>query len=380
MNRNNPLLALTSAAMALPALSATQPVESTISIRAAVYEEEDAPAHQILVGADDRYDIDIGQFRLLTPVGRHWSVGLAVTHETMSGASPWYNIQGANQQTSLIMSGATIRDSRTEVSLSTTHYQETSSISIGLSQSEEDDYEAKAVSLGGEWDFNNRLSTLSLGISYSSDEIRPTDAPNFGRSVKEDKRSRSVSVGWGQILNKNSSLHASLDVTDHEGFLSDPYKLWDTRPDERLEWALALKYRRYFDNQNAALHLDYRYYHDDWGINSHTVYSAWHQRLGDDFRLVPNLRYYSQTEADFYSVTNNFTQPLTTAQSSDFRLAGYGAYTFGLKAIYDAASWRVSLSVDRYISSEDYGHSGSDGEHPAAVKFLLTSIGLDFRF
>ncbi len=380
MRRTNPLLALTSAAMALPAFSATQPVESLISIRATVYEEEDAPAHQILVGADDRYDIDIGQFRLLTPIGSDWSVDLSVTHEAMSGASPWYNIQGANQQTSLIMSGATIRDARTEVSLTTTRYQDDSSISIGLTRSDEDDYEAKAISVSGEWDFNNKLSTLSIGLSYSTDDIRPTDAPNFGRVLKEDKSSHSFSVGWGQILNKHSSLHVGLDITSHDGFLSDPYKLRDTRPDDRLEWALGLKYRRYFDNQNAALHLDYRYYHDDWGINSHTLYSAWYQSLGSDFKLVPNLRYYSQTKADFYSVTNNFALPLTTNQSSDFRLAGYGAYTFGLKAIYDIDTWRVSLSVDRYISSEDYGHSGSKGEHPAAVKFLLTSIGLDFRF
>lgn len=380
MSHKSPLIALTSAAMALPALAATQPVESTVSIRATVYQEDDVPSHRVLFGDDERYEIDIGQFRLLAPVGKDWSVDLAVTREHMSGASPWYNIQGANQQTSLIMSGATIRDSRTEVSLTTTRYQSDSSISLGLTHSEEDDYEAKAISVAGEWDFNNQLSTLSVGISYSSDDIKPTDAPDFGRVLKEDKQSHSVSVGWGQILTKNSSLHAGLDVSRHKGFLSDPYKLRDARPDERLEWALGLKYRRYFDNQNAALHLDYRYYHNDWGVDSHTLYSAWYQSLGTDFKLVPNIRYYSQAEADFYTATNNFTLPVTDDQSSDFRLAGYGAYTFGLKAIYDISTWRVTLSVDRYISNEDYGLSGSDEKNPAAVKFLMTTIGLDFKF
>jgi len=42
--------------------------------------------------------------------------------------------------------------------------------------------------------------------------------------------------------------------------------------------------------------------------------------------MVSNIRYYSQSEAEFYTVTNNFILPQTVNQSSDFRLAGYGAH------------------------------------------------------
>jgi len=371
--KQNAFLALSGAAIALPAFSASQPAETTVSLKASTYKESDVSDSSVLSGSDDRYDIDIGQFRLVAPAGRHWSFDLGVSRESMSGASPWATLLGASGEPGLIMSGATIHESRTETNLTVTRHGDRSSFSFGLSQSNEDDYEARALSIGGEWDFNNRLSTLSLGFSYSSDDIRPTDARAFGRVSKEDKQTRSLKLGWSQVLNRNSVLSTGLTVTRHQGYLTDPYKLRDVRPDERTEWALALRYRRYFDNRNAALHLDYRYYDDDWGIDSHTVYSAWYQSVGASFKIVPNVRYYSQSEADFYLQADNFALPATTAQSSDFRLSGYDAWSFGLKGIYSASQWDLTLSVDQYRAD------GGD-DHPALLEFTLTSFGLTFRF
>lgn len=380
MKKPSPLIALSGAALSLPVFSATQPVETELSIRSSAYDEGDVPQHRILDGADDRYDIEVNQFRLLAPVGESWSLAVNASKEIMSGASPWGTFMGAGGEPNLIMSGATIHESRTEVSVAATHYREDSSIGLALTQSEEDDYEAKAITLSGEWDFNDKLSTLSVGVSYSSDDIEPTDALLFGRVQKADKRSRSLVVGWGQVIDKTSVLHAGLSVTDHDGFLTDPYKLRDVRPDERLEWALSLRYRKYFDNRNAALHLDYRFYDDDYGINSHTLQTAWYQNITPSFKLVPNIRYYSQSSADFYLEIDDYSLSLTTPQSSDYRLSSYGAFTFGLKAIYDRTSWAATISLDRYISSDSYGHTSDAFEHPALLNFTLASIGFDFRF
>ncbi len=380
MKKRSPLLALSSAALSLPAFSATQPVQSEVSLRSSVYDEGDAPEHRILSGDDDRYEIDINQFRLLTPIGNNWSFAVNASKEIMSGASPWGTFMGAAGEPSLIMSGATIHESRTEVSVTATHYQEDSSIAVAITHSEEDDYDADAITISGEWDFNNKLSTLSVGMSYSSDDIEPTDAIIFGRVQKEDKQSRSLAVGWAQVLNKTAVLHTGISVTSHDGYLTDPYKLRDVRPDDRLEWALSLRYRKFFDNRNAALHLDYRYYHDDFGIDSHTLQTAWYQNITPEFKLVPNIRWYSQSSADFYVEVDDFSQPLTTYQSSDYRLSSYGAYTFGLKAIYDRTNWAATVSVDRYISSDSYGHTSDAFEHPALLNFTLASIGFDFRF
>ena len=378
MKARSPLAALTLSALSLPAFAVTQPVESTLSVGVSNYREADIPQHLVASGDPRRYDIEIRQFRLLTPVGRKWSLGLDLSKETMSGASPWATVMGPDGEPELIMSGATIDDSRTEAGVSATHYGEGYSVALGLTHSKEDDYEAIAPSLSGEWTFNDALTTLSMGLSWSNDTIEPTDAALFGRVPREEKRSRSASAGVSQVIDRSSAVYAGLSVTDHAGFLSDPYKLRDIRPDERFEWALGVRYRRFLDPPNAALHLDYRHYRDDWGIASHTLHTSWYQNVGASFQVVPNIRYYSQSAADFHRPVDDFTLPLDVDQSSDFRLSAYGAFTFGLKGIVQQPEWTLTISADRYVGNEKYGlYSGV--QHPARLTFTLASVVFEVK-
>jgi outer membrane receptor protein involved in Fe transport len=61
----------------------------------------------------------------------------------------------------------------------------------------------------------------------------------------------------------------------------------------------------------------------------------WVQRIGDQWKITPGVRYYSQSAADFYA-------PIIISlprqyQSSDQRLAAFGSFTPSIKA-----SWQVS--------------------------------------
>ncbi len=116
--------------------------------------------------------------------------------------------------------------------------------------------------------------------------------------------------------------------------------------------------------RDGALHLDYRYFDDDWGIASHTLHTSWYQNIGARFQIVPNLRYYSQSAADFYLPIDNFILPPDLSQSSDLRLSAYGAATVGLKGIVQQPRWALTMSVDRYMGSEKYAsvcYEQSDG-------------------
>lgn len=376
----NSLAILSSAALSLPAIAADQPADTTISVRASHYEEGAISKRDVIAGDTDRYDIDIYQFRLLAPLGRNWSLGLGVSREIMSGASPWGGVDlpdGAQ----LIMSGATIADARTETSLTVTRYGGDHSASLLVAHSDEDDYESKAATLAVDWEIGES-GTLALAASYASDDLSPTDAAVFGRVASAEKRSRSLSLSWTQIVDRNSLLQLGSSFTERTGFLSDPYKLRDVRPSNRRELTVSTRYRRYFEQHNASLHIDYRYYQDDYDIQSHTLDASWHQPIGDRFRLVPGLRYYTQHEADFYNLSDNFLLPLTQAQSSDFRLSTFGALAFRLKGVYSLNNWTVDLMVERYISSADYGlykHSGEE-EHAALLDYNLVSMGVSYRF
>ena len=379
MKPTSPLAALTVAAMSLPAFAATQPVETSVSAGFSNYQEADIPRHLLVGGDNRRYDIDIRQFRLLAPLGRSWSVGLDLSQETMSGASPWGTVAGPDGEPALVMSGATIQDSRTEVSVSAAHFGESTSAALTLTRSKEDDYEANAISLSGEWTDGRALTTWSAGFSFSSDDVEPTDAEAFGRVQSEERLSRSASFGVSRVINRSSAAQAGLSVTEHAGYLADPYKLRDVRPDKRREWAVAVRYRHFLDRANAALHTDYRYYADDWGIGSHTLHTSWYQNVGTAFQVVPNVRYYTQSEAEFYRPVDDFTLPLEVSQSSDFRLSAYGAFTLGLKGTVQQPGWSVTISADRYIGGEKYGLS-SGTEHPARLEFTLVSVVFDFKF
>ncbi len=367
------------AAMSLPAFSATQPAESNVSAGVSNYKEADIPRSDVVGGDNRRYDIGIRQFRVLTPVGTRWSVDLGVSQESMSGASPWATVRGPDGEADLIMSGATIEDSRTEVNLAVAHHGEGRSTAVSLTRSQEDDYEADAVSLSAEWTFNSDLTTLSAGVSHSSDVIEPSDAAIFGRVTREERRTRSVSIGVAQVLDRLSALYAGVGFTDHTGYLSDPYKLRDVRPGRRLERTVSVRYRRFVAGRDGALHLDYRFFDDDWGIVSHTLQSSWYQNVGARFQIVPNLRYYSQSAAEFFVPVDDFLLSPEFSQSSDFRLSAYGAVTLGLKGIVQQPRWALTLSVDRYMGREKYGLS-SGPEHPARLDFTLASIVVDYKF
>ena len=378
VRQSSPLIALTTAAMSLPAFAATQPVETTVSAGFSNYREADIPQHRVVGGDTRRYDIDVRQFRLLTPVDPAWSLGLDLSRETMSGASPWATVAGPNGEPALIMSGATIRESRTEVGIAATRYGDGHSIGLAVTRSQENDYESIAPSLAGEWTFNGALTTLSFGLSYSNDELAPTDAALFGRVPRAERHSRSASVGIAQVIDRSSVVHAGLTVTDHTGYLSDPYKLRDVRPEGRVERALSVRWRRFLDRPNAALHLDYRSYDDEWGIASHTLHTSWYQNLGAAFQVVPNVRFYRQSEADFYRPIDDFTLPLDVHQSSDFRLSAYGALTIGLKGIVRQPDWSLTISADRYLGNAKYG-PGSGPRHPARLVFTLVSVVFDIK-
>ena len=182
----NSLAILSSAALSLPAIAADQPAETTISVRASHYEEGAITKRDVIAGDTDRYDIDIYQFRLLAPIGRNWSLGLGVSREIMSGASPWGSVD-LPDGVQLIMSGATIADARTETSLTVTRYSDDHRASFSVAHSDEDDYESNAATLAVDWEIGGS-GTLALGASYASDDLSPTDAAVFGRVVSAEKR------------------------------------------------------------------------------------------------------------------------------------------------------------------------------------------------
>ncbi|GJM14539.1 MAG: hypothetical protein DHS20C12_29420 [Pseudohongiella sp.] len=345
------------------------------------YQEDDLSRSEVPFGDLDRYDIDVHQFQLLTPVGRNWALQLDANHEEMSGASPWFTTPDAQGRPIVSLSGASgITDSRSELSITGHYFLENGKLAGNIGYSEENDYRAVYFGFSGERHFNNDMTTVAVGVSHSDDEVFPTDALLFGRVLKEDKSNSSLFVSVSQIINQSSTWQGSVSISEMSGFLSDPYKFRDVRPGDKTQLTLANSYRHYFSSADAALHLNHRYYHDDFGISSHTVDASWHQNINRDFRVVPTLRYYSQSAADFHTNIDDFSRPLNEYQSSDYRLSAFGAFSAGLHLIGKFGNWEATLSAERYLANEKYSAHTVNEPAAALIQYNRVSFGLDYKY
>jgi hypothetical protein len=374
------LLALTSSALLLPAYQGAKgdapPDQTTVGVRFSKYQEDDTLDSKTAGGSSERYEIEVAQFHLLAPVGDDWSLALDVQREDMSGASPWFIGPSLDGSPQVFMSAASIQDTRTDISVTTRYYYDRGNVGFNYRYSEEDDYKSNALALDTAFNSSDGMTTYSAALSAASDDIEPTQGSTPTNTLKDEKDIRSAWVGVSRIVSKRAIVRFGLSYTYRDGFLTDPYKLKDRRPDERKEWAFSGGYRQFFVSPNAALHADYRYFDDDWGIKSHTLNLAWHQNFGSSNRLIPYLRYYSQSEADFFTNFVDFSQPY---YADDYRLSAFGAFTLGLRAVTSLNEWQLSLSGERYTTSESWGlYSGE--ESPALVKYWRFTVGLDYTF
>ena len=184
------------------------------------------------------------------------------------------------------------------------------------------------------------------------------------------------------------------------GYLSDPYKqVWfynnltvsdiqsDKRPREKKQWAWLAQYVRHFDALNdAALHADYRFATDDWGINSHTTEISWHQPIVVGLQVIPRFRYYSQDSADFYAPVFANSHKSYSAYSTDYRLAGFGAISGGIKLsktfteIKPLEQFKFQSGIEYYDHSASYQLGGNNSGSFADFSYYLVNASISLKF
>lgn len=381
--KSRSLLALTASAMALPGIvpsarADTPPTMTSLDYRISSYKEDNLDDRFLLAGSTDRYDITIHQFKLVAPVGENYGLTLDSSYESMSGASPWYAVEAFDGEKSIVMSGATIHEKRRDLNLSMRRYLDNGNYAFTIGASKEHDYESFSGGFDLARNFNNDLTTLAGGFSYSSDDINPVDAALYNRVTDESKHTSSAFFSVSQVIDRNSLFQSSLNVTHHSGFLTDPYKLQDSRPGSRTQVAWSNAYRYFLTDLDAALHMDLRLYDDDYGINSLTFDVAWYQNIGDDLQVTPRLRYYSQSAAKFFTPVNDFSG-VDPYNSSDYRLSSYGALSGGIQVQTTLDDVTLTFVAERYVTDAGYSLFGGDTS-PALVNFTRFTLGIGYSF
>jgi hypothetical protein len=160
-------------------LLAAENDDNSFMYRYTLYDEEKIPEEVLAQGDPRRYRIKSHQFRFEQDLNERFTLTVEGIHESMSGSSPWYVVPDPVKGPLQVMSGATIFETRNEVSLALGVQNNAIEHSLLAGYSGEDDYDALFAAYSGEYQQDNNHTTLLWGASYSDDRLSPTDADMF---------------------------------------------------------------------------------------------------------------------------------------------------------------------------------------------------------
>ena len=240
----------------------------------------------------------------------------------------------------------------------------------GLNFSNEYDYMSIALNGSLAYDLNQKNTTLSLGLSYAFDNIKPEGGipkvlaavvinPNpddqennsefdnaFANTRLTDSKTKDtvdVLMGLTQVINRRWLMQFNLGLSVIDGYTTDPFKVLSVVNNEGLTQALVYENRPdqrtrnsfYWQNKYAmdfgVADISYRFATDDWKIDSHTIDSRLRINLSDTTYIQPHFRYYQQGAAEFFRPFLRDDASLPEFASADYRLGEMTAYTLGLK-------------------------------------------------
>ncbi|HTZ20699.1 MAG TPA: DUF3570 domain-containing protein [Opitutaceae bacterium] len=249
-------------------------------------------------------------------------------------------------------------------------------VDVGLANSRESDYVSTGGSVNTLTDFNQKNTTLLLGLAGTDDGVKV-----FYEGIYVKKRTDEAVVGVKQLLSPLTFVTFNLTYGRARGYLGDPYRVIqksiqifpgiflprsfpENRPDRREHSVAFASINHAVPPLHGALEASCRFYHDSFGTTSHTLGATWLQKIGERFVLSPSLRYYQQSAADFYRITLDGTSivpgllpnPAGPFYSADYRLAKLQTWDYALKAV-----WKVSEAVQFDAAVEHYEMQGRDG-------------------
>lgn len=381
--------AIVAAALALPgvlpsaARAQSAPDQGSVSLKFLAYRDSQSTdtVYPQYTGNEPsrlrRISVNAPSFAIVAPLNSQWAAEGSLIVEHVSGATPRYYTDVSGATTSPGMT-----DSRTGGDVKLTRYFDRASIGVGLAGSTENDFRSAAVSLDGRLSTEDRNTTFNLGIGHTRDHITSVNDD----TLDEKRQTTELIAGVTRALTRSDIVQLNVSYAGGRGYYSDPYKLFDRRPDTRRQAAGLLRWNHHFVGWGSTLRSGYRYYRDSFGIRAHTADAAWVQPVTPIFSIIPSLRYYSQGAARFYydpvADVSIYPGPVGAPvySSPDQRLSAFGAITLGLKAELQLGRWSTDLKLEQYEQRSSWrtGGQGSPGIDPLHSTMLQVGVSTTF--
>jgi hypothetical protein len=355
-------------------------------------------------------------------LGDEESVSLKLVIDSLTGSSPNGAVPSTQVQTYIKPSGngtydvapnetpldPTFKDTRVAYSMNWEKpYDRNNRRNYGFNISKEYDFTSISANALWQHDTNQKNTTWSYGFNIEFDEIEPVgDVPDpltsmYDQNKGDSSDSRNIIdllFGVTQVIDRSSLFQVNLTLSESDGYMTDPYKivslvddvsgepvdqLYENRPDSRSRQGLYGKYKKTLPNSDIFT-ASYRYMTDDWGVDSNTFDFNYRFKFSNGYYLQPRLRFYDQTEADFYSYFLVDGDPLPGEVSSDYRLGEMEATTIGIKfgrEVDRQHSWSVRLEqyeqTGESSPSEAVGQLGDQDLYPDVT---ATIVQLSYSF
>ncbi|NTW57133.1 MAG: DUF3570 domain-containing protein [Chlorobiaceae bacterium] len=329
----------------------------------------------------DRVGVNAYSVMATVPIAGKWSISTTYTNDSVSGASPEYH---SYIEPEMISGASKIKEKRQAVDFGLTRYFQRGSITLGSSYSSENDYISRNYSVQGSIDTADKNTTFTLGGSYTTDTINSSN----GEAENESKKVIAFLAGVTHVMSKNDIVQLNLGYSNGWGYYSDPYKIYDLRPDRRNSKTVMTRWNHHFDGTDGTSRFSYRYYMDSFGIDAHTFGLEYVQPLPNDWTMTPSIRFYSQTAADFYQpvdpalpVMDNPLYWSLNPMSLDQRLSAYGAITLGIKIEKEfAKEWTIDVKFDYYMQRAKWCLSGGGDKNLEPFNFRSIQVGISKKF
>jgi Protein of unknown function (DUF3570) len=243
--------------------------------------------------------------------------------------------------------------------------------------STESDYDSGFLGGHAEYDFANKNFTLGATGGAGYDHITNAGAQGpFVEAISEHLTSTLGSLSASQILTKTTIGSITYDVAHYSGYLANPYRMVVTgdglvgerMPRSRTRHAVAGILRQYVEATETTLIASYRFYVDDWGVLAHTPELRVVQALGDALEVGADVRYYWQSEADFYKPVYPTSNSAVEAYlTDDPKLSRFTGETFGGKVAVAGRAFgldgmwgdaRAELIVEYVVQHNRFGNAG----------------------
>ncbi len=276
---------------------------------------------------------------------------------------------------------------------------------VSVHASHEKDYQSLGINGTMAIDVLGRLSTLTVGGGYNHDVVNPIGGTPVGLTpsdltgtARNSKNVGNAMIGLSHVLTRRWLVGANFSRTQERGYLTEPYKVisfidpsapppgggddgggdaalattpspvHELRPSSRLRQDVLTS--SVYHLTADVLYVSYRYYWDDWAIKSHTIDLKLRHDLPDSHAwLQPHLRFYTQTQARFFTFGLLTGTPQPQFASSDERLGPLRSATVGLTYGFRVQDVPGEISIrGEYLRQW--------GSHPATEPASLGGVNL----